>query len=128
MSEFISTIVRQVETCLVERESDILEAWHENIEEANENEKKFPPLKLSIASSVDLEANAIETSVSFTVKYTATVKDALPDPDQGLLPFASGLKPGESVEITGGDVGVKIEHGGKVTPIGKQNQIGRAHV
>ena len=70
MSEFISTIVRQVETCLVERESDILEAWHENIEEANENEKKFPPLKLSIASSVDLEANAIETSVSFTVKYT----------------------------------------------------------
>lgn len=40
MSEFISTIVRQVETCLVERESDILEAWHENIEEANENEKK----------------------------------------------------------------------------------------
>lgn len=120
MAEFCNTIVRQTREALLEREQDILDAWHENIAEATENEKKFPPLKLNISATVDLEGNAIETAVSFTVKYTSTIREMLPDPDQTLLPFAASLKPGQSVEITtpSGN-GVKIEHGGKITPTKK---------
>jgi len=123
MAEFCDTIVRQVRECLVEREEDILAAWHENIAEANENEKKFPPLKLSIAATVDLEANCIETTASFTVKYSSTIKEQLPDPNQAVMNFAATLKPGESVEITTptGN-GVKIESGGKITKTTKSEK------
>lgn len=89
MAEFCNTIVRQTREALLEREQDILDAWHENIEEANENEKKFPPLKLSISATVDLENNAIETAVSFAVRYTSTIREELPDPNQVVMPFAA---------------------------------------
>jgi hypothetical protein len=82
MSAFIETIVNQVREGLHEREDDILKAWHENIEEANANEKKFPPLKIGIASTVDLEAEKIETTVRFTATYQTSISEALPDPNQ----------------------------------------------
>jgi hypothetical protein len=87
MGSFIDTIVKQCREALCERQDDILAAWHENIQEANAAEKKFPPLKLSISACVDLEANAIETAVSFTVKYTSKVSEPLPDPNQTTLPL-----------------------------------------
>lgn len=86
MAEFCNTIVRQTREALLEREEDILKAWHENIGEANENEDKFPPLKLGIAATVDLEANKIETVVTFTTRYKSTISEQLPDPNQPELP------------------------------------------
>lgn len=86
MSAFIHTIVKQTGEALFEREDDILKAWQENIQEANDNEDKFPPLKLSIAATVDLEANKVETSVTFTTRYKTTVSEMLPDPNQPELP------------------------------------------
>ena len=86
MAEFANTIVRQVRESIYERESDILKAWHENISEAMENDDKFPPLKLSIAATVDLEANKIETTVTFTTRYKTTVSETIPDPNQPDLP------------------------------------------
>lgn len=86
MAEFCNAIVRQTREALFEREEDILKAWHENISEANENEDKFPPLKLSIAATVDLEAGKIETSITFTTRYKTTVSESLPDPNQLELP------------------------------------------
>jgi hypothetical protein len=82
MEAFIATITQQARTALTERQEDILAAWHENIEEAQQKEKKFPPLKLSIAATVDLEANAIETAISFAVRYTSIIRETLPDPNQ----------------------------------------------
>jgi hypothetical protein len=86
MEAFIDTISEQARTALHERLDDILKAWHENIEEAQEAEKKFPPLKLSIAATVDLENNNIETVLSFTAKYQSKISQNLPDPEQPQLP------------------------------------------
>lgn len=82
MDAILETISEQVRYLLFERADDMLRAWHENIEEASENEDKFPPLKLSIASTVDLEASKIESSVTFTTRYKSTLSGELPDPDQ----------------------------------------------
>lgn len=46
MSAFLDTIYEQVRETLHERADDMLKAWHENIEEAQANEKNFPPLKV----------------------------------------------------------------------------------
>jgi hypothetical protein len=86
MSAFLETIISQVRTALFEREFDILKAWQENIEEASENEKDFPPMKLGIGSTVDLEKNTIETVLSFTVKHQSKISEALPDPSQPEFP------------------------------------------
>lgn len=86
MSAFLETITTQVRTALFEREADILRAWQENIEEAGENEKDFPPLKLCLGATVDLEKNTIETVLSFTVKHQSKISESLPDPDQPEFP------------------------------------------
>lgn len=87
MDSFIDTITAQVGELLRERSADILRAWQENIEEAQESEKKFPPLKLAITGMVDLEGSKIETSVRFTATYQSILSATLPDPDQATLPF-----------------------------------------
>lgn len=86
MVAFQNEIVRQVREVLFEREEDILKAWQENIEEAQNNEDKFPPLKLSIAATVDIEAAKIETTLTFTTRYKTSVHSSLPDPNQPEFP------------------------------------------
>ena len=86
MDSFIRTIAEQAAELMHERSGDILKAWHENIEEANANEKNFPPLKIGIGATVDLEAGTIETAIRFTATYQSTLKASLPDPDQPELP------------------------------------------
>jgi hypothetical protein len=86
MDSFIETIVTQAREAMQERSADILRAWHENIEESNANEKKFPPLKLAISAAVDLEAATIETTVRFSATYQSTITSKLPDPDQPEFP------------------------------------------
>lgn len=86
MAAFTTAICMQVRELLVEREADILKAWNENIEEAQENEKNFPPLKIGISATVDLEAAKIETAIRFTAVYQSSISQALPDPNQPEIP------------------------------------------
>ena len=86
MAAFIDAITLQAKTVMHEREEDILRAWQENIEEATENEKDFPPLKLGIAATVDIENNAITTELRFTVSYKSKISTELPDPNQMQIP------------------------------------------
>lgn len=87
MDSFIETINQQVGELLRERSNDILKAWQENIEEAQESEKKFPPLKLAITGTVDIEKSKIETSIKFTATYQSSLSSSLPDPDQAVIEF-----------------------------------------
>jgi len=86
MDAFLEAILSQTREALKERSDDILDAWHGNIEEAMNNDDKFPALKLSIAATVDLEGNKVETSVTFTTRYKTTISQQLPDPNQPDLP------------------------------------------
>lgn len=90
MSAFADEITKQVRSLLMERAEDMLRAWHENIEEAQNNEDKFPPLKLTIAASVDLEAAKIETALTFSARYKTTTSSSLPDPNQPEIPGLEG--------------------------------------
>jgi len=87
MDAFIATIVKNVRESMSERSDDILKAWHENIEEAQANEKNFPPLKISISATVDLEAAKIETVMRFTTVYQTSTRSPLPDPNQTEFPI-----------------------------------------
>jgi|GEM_PF-4930005 len=82
LEAFFEIILTQARTALFERSQDILDAWHSNIEEAETNKKNFPPLKLSLGATVDLEAAKIETVIKFTTVYQSTLSAPLPDPDQ----------------------------------------------
>lgn len=87
MATFRQSIVQQVNELLAEREDDMLTAWQENIEEAQNNEKdSLPPLALSISAQVDLEKNNITTKLGFTAKYSSQLVATLPDPNQPELP------------------------------------------
>jgi predicted acylesterase/phospholipase RssA len=86
MGSFIETIVSQSREAMLERLDDILRTWHENISESEANDKKFPPLKISIGGTVDLEAEKIETTVRFSATYQSTISGSLPDPSQPELP------------------------------------------
>lgn len=86
MGSFIDTIVNQSREAMMERLDDILRTWHENISESEVNDKKFPPLKISIGGTVDLEAEKIETTVRFSATYQSTISGSLPDPSQPELP------------------------------------------
>ena len=87
MDAFIATITAQASEIMAERSGDILKAWHENMQEATDNEDNLPPLKLAIAATVDLEKSRIETSVTFTTRYKTSIAAALPDPNQPELPI-----------------------------------------
>jgi hypothetical protein len=91
MVAFQNQIVKQVRELLFEREEDILKAWQKSIEEAQNNDDKFPPLKLSIGATVDLEAGKIETALAFSTRYKSTISSNLPDPNQPEIP---GLEEG----------------------------------
>lgn len=95
MDAFLTTISEQVRTALHERSDDMLKAWHENIEEAQDNEKNFPPLKITMGATVDLEAVTIETTVGFVAKYQTKISARLPDPNQPDLPGTTEEEGGE---------------------------------
>lgn len=82
MDAFIVAIANQTKAALCERSEDLLKAWQENIEEAQENEKDFPPLKIGIAATVDLEADTVTTEIRFSVTYKCKLSSPLPDPNQ----------------------------------------------
>lgn len=90
MESFIKTITEQARVAMSERAEDMLKAWHENIEEAQVNETKFPPLKVGISAEVNLEKNRIETTVRFTATYQSSISTEIPDPNQPELAMEGG--------------------------------------
>jgi hypothetical protein len=127
MSAFCDIIKSQAAELIDERANDMLKAWTESIEEATENEDKFPPLKIGIAATVDIEKAVVETAVSFTVKYKSKLSAPLPDPDQPEFPgimtpgekaasrfikgVQKGMKKGESVTIATSNGKLATIHG-----------------
>lgn len=124
MQAFIDTIVKQTRELLENRADDILRAWNENIEEAHENEKNFPPLKIGISATVDIEAAKIETAIRFTAVYQSTISSALPDPNQLELPGVAGAVQKFKDSIPAGS-SVTIESGGKSVTIDGKSKFGR---
>jgi hypothetical protein len=106
MNDFIRTICDQVHEALNERADDMLRAWHENIEEAQDNDGKFPPLKVGMAATVDIEAAKIETTLSFTAKYQTKISAPMRDPNQPDLPGTEGQEMarelGMTIKVAGG--------------------------
>jgi len=90
IEHYKKTIVKQVTELLDQREDDIAKAWRENIEEAQSNEKNKPPMTITFASSIDIEADKISTKISFTAKYTSAISEPIPDPNQLKLPLEGG--------------------------------------
>lgn len=108
LAQFCDTIIMQAREALYDREDDILKAWHENIEEAQQNDKKFPPLKLGISATVDLEESKIETTLRFTAVYQSRIEAEIADPDQQELP-GLGKALGKYVEAVIKDNDRKIQ-------------------
>lgn len=92
MDQFISSITTQIHTILHEKKDELLKSWNENIEEAQNDEKDFPPLKVGIASSVDLEKSLVTSQVTFLTTYKTKLSEALPDPNQMDLNLSVGAK------------------------------------
>ena len=72
-----------------EKEKDILEAWSECEQEAQDNETK-PVFKLGFSVKLDLDANAMQTQIRFGVVRTASIDREIPDPSQPDLPTLAG--------------------------------------
>jgi hypothetical protein len=110
LKEFCDTIVMQAREVLYEREEDILKAWHENIEEAQQSEKKFPPLKLALGATVNLEEGTIETTLRFTAVYQSSISAELPDPNQPELPGVEKAvkKFHEEMKKSGASVSIEV--------------------
>jgi hypothetical protein len=116
MDQFIDTIVAQVRENLNERKEDIVKAWQATIAEAVDNEDKFPKLKLSFATVVDLECNKIDTTLGFTTAFKSTISTPLPDPDQPEFDVVTDAvrEFHDTLKADGAAVTVEIfKHGGK---------------
>jgi hypothetical protein len=110
MDAFCTEIVRQLRELITLRSPDILHAWQENILEAQNNEDKFPPLKLSISATVDLDSAKIETMLAFTARYKTTFSSPLPDPNQPeLTGLEDAMHPSHTIEISGDIIDVSAK-------------------
>lgn len=69
-----------------ENEEKLPEAWDSCAEEAQANETA-PKFKLALSITLDLDGDKMTTDLSWGVRYKATAECAIPDPDQGKLPF-----------------------------------------
>ena len=85
MEAFIQTISNHALSLMQERSEDLLKSWNENIVESDANQTPFPPLKIAISATVDIQKAAIETKIRFTSTYQSELKSELPDPSQPSL-------------------------------------------
>lgn len=85
---------------IAEREKEILEAWSEAEEEAQANETK-PVFRLGFTVALDLDADKMQSTLSFSIRRKATAEHEIPDPSQRKLPLedtaSPGLKPGSKM-------------------------------
>lgn len=106
MNQKLEAIANKASTDLIalvkDGEEKILEAWNAAEEEGQLNECP-PKLKLSLAITLDLEKDAMETALSFGIKHKLSVSCSIPDPNQ---PELDGVS---SVTISGGGTSVTID-------------------
>ena len=81
-------------------EKRILEAWAACEEEARDNEAK-PKMKLGFSITLDLEADKMQTELSFGVRHKLTHDQSIPDPNQPDLPMEHYSEPLEPMEQEG---------------------------
>lgn len=81
---------QQARVLMGERAQDILRAWSETIEEAQEADKPFPELKLAFSVGVDLEGDKVETGIRFNCVYASKISGPLADPNQPELEMEGG--------------------------------------
>jgi hypothetical protein len=67
-----------------ENEVKLLEAWDSCEAEAQANETA-PKFKLGLSITLDLDADKMETALTWGVRYKATTECSIPDPAQGKL-------------------------------------------
>jgi len=66
---------------VADKEQEILDAWHACAEEAQLQETK-PKFRLSLAITLDLDANSMETALTFAIRRKVSVSHEIPDLEQ----------------------------------------------
>jgi hypothetical protein len=87
-----------------ESEDKIIEAWDAVTDDAQENETA-PKFKLGLAITLDLDADKMESALTFSIRRKLTVECTIPDPNQPPLPMDDGGT-------------VTLESGGKSVTLG----------
>ena len=86
---------------VAESETKILEAWDAATDDAQENETS-PKFKLGLCITLDLDADKMETALTFSIRRKLTVECSIPDPNQTKLPLDG------TVTIKTGDKSVTV--------------------
>ena len=81
LAAIIASATEDLPALVAESEARILEAWDQAAEEAVENETK-PKFRLGYSITLDLDANKMETRLSFGVRHSVSVDRDIPDPNQ----------------------------------------------
>jgi len=69
---------------ILEAEEKLLEAWNKAEEEAQDNETK-PVFRMTFGIKLDLDADNMETALSFGVRHKLSKDGQIPDPAQQKL-------------------------------------------
>lgn len=70
-----------------ESEDKILTAWNSVEEEAQDNDAP-PKFKLGLAITLDLDADKMETALTYGIRHKLTAQSEIPDPNQTKLPLS----------------------------------------
>lgn len=111
------TAAHDLKALVREKETEILEAWNAAEEEAQAQESK-PKFRLSLAITLDIEADKMETALTFSIKRTAFVERSIPDPDQKDLALNDQLD-GTTVTISGAGIEPMEMSGKEFKSLGK---------
>ena len=71
---------------IAEKESEILAAWNQAEQEAQDQETK-PRFKLAFSVTLDLDADRMETALSWSVRHKVSCDKPIPDANQSDLPL-----------------------------------------
>ena len=72
-----------------ESEEKILEAWNAAESDAQEN-GVAPKFKLGLSITLDLDADKMESALTFGIRHKLTACCEIPDPSQPSLPLVEG--------------------------------------
>ena len=89
LQEISNKAAADLQAFISESEQKLLEAWAQCEQEAQENETK-PKFKFGFSVVLDLDANKMETALTFGVRHKLSRDQQIPDPDQPPLPLDDG--------------------------------------
>lgn len=81
-----SLAASHLQSLVNDQEEQILQAWSAAEEEAQLAETK-PKFRLALAITLDLDADRMETALSFSIRRKVSCEDTIPDPNQTTLPL-----------------------------------------